>query len=188
MTCIKLKIKIKSLAYEAALIRKEERDLMCIVHNADDPKAKYLEFRLKNPRGSALGDDLFFHRTLDVRHEQRATLIAYGFLRGVPYRAIETEGRKGHERPGPNWGRVREMVEKYGRYGYTKTEKAQAWADIVAWRAVPALPREAAPRKRRPSAFPDAVQEAIKSPEKFMELMTGQRPDAPFTCPALLGS
>jgi|WetSurMetagenome_2_1015567.scaffolds.fasta_scaffold00090_67 hypothetical protein len=138
----KLKIKIKSLAYEAQAIRKEERATVR-VRVEDGIAPPRFAIRLKNPRGSSLGDDLYFHRTLDVRKEQRATLIAYGFLRGVPYAALEQGGyQPDGDREQPNWGRVREMAEKYGPYGYTKTERAQAWADIVAWRAVPALPRE----------------------------------------------
>jgi hypothetical protein len=137
----KLKIKIKSLAYEAQAIRKEERATVRVRVEDGQQPPRY-EIRLKNPRGSSLGDDLYLHRTLDVRNEQRATLIAYGFLRGVPYRAVEPDGRRGHERGGPNWKRVWDMVLKYGPYTLAKESRNTAWADIVAWRAVPALPRE----------------------------------------------
>lgn len=65
-----LRVKIKSLAVEARIIRTEER------------KAK--------ARGErALLDGLHTHRIFDVRIAARRTLLAYGYLRGKSYREIE---------------------------------------------------------------------------------------------------
>lgn len=82
-----LKVKIKSLQAEAKIIRKEER------------KAK--KFR----------DGLHNHRVVDVRREQRATLLAYGYLRGKALREIEQHTSY---LPYSTRERIRRMVEKYG--------------------------------------------------------------------------
>lgn len=80
-----LKVKIKSLAAEAQIIRKEER---------------------KNPK---LREGLSEHRKGVVRRASRETLLAYGFLRGKKYEEIEKTSRTQ-----PNWSNVGKMVLKYG--------------------------------------------------------------------------
>ena len=84
---IYLKIKIKSLAAEAAIIRQEEHRW----HGLS--QARY---------------GLHQHRILDVRREARASQLAYGFLRGRDYRVMEA---KCHENP--DWKRVQWVVEKF---------------------------------------------------------------------------
>lgn len=84
---IYLKVKIKSLAEEAKIIRKEE--------------ARNPEFRL----------GLAEHRKGIVRNEARHTLLAYAFLRGKDYKQVEP---KCHEKP--EWSRVESMIIKYGVY------------------------------------------------------------------------
>jgi hypothetical protein len=115
MSATFLKIKICSLAAEATIIRKHER------------RAK--------PRWQRNGDDTFFrlksHRTIDVRNEQRAALLAYGYLRGRPYRAIEANCTEW-----PNWTRVAELVRKYGPELLSKERALQAVQD---WRDVDAV-------------------------------------------------
>ena len=80
-----LKVKVKSLAAEARIIRTEER------------RNKY--FR------SGLAE----HRRTVVRREARHTLLAYGFLRGRKYQQIENNAQNP-----PDWARVKKMVAKYG--------------------------------------------------------------------------
>ena len=82
-----LKVKIKSLADEAKIIRTEEK-------KTDDPE-KYW--------------GLILHRTGTVRREARHTLLAYGFLRGKKYHQIENKC----DYP-PSWEKVEKMVQKYG--------------------------------------------------------------------------
>jgi hypothetical protein len=84
---IYLKVKIKSLAAEAGIIRKEE----------------------KRHRGE-VRSQLHQHRVLDVRREARAAILACGFLRGRDYRRMEMTPR---ERPA--WKRVEDLVKKYGQ-------------------------------------------------------------------------
>ena len=89
---IYLKVKLKSLAEEAKIIRKEE--------------------------SKAYGDLLYSlkaHRKHEVRFEARATQIAYAFLRGKPYRQVEphTPYTSGYYST-QLWARVKKMIEKYG--------------------------------------------------------------------------
>jgi len=85
-----LKVKVISLADEARTIRKEEN------------KAKALgETRL------LLG--LMDHRKGVVRPEARAALLAYGFLRGVPYHKMEKRCKEE-----PDWKRVKRLASKFG--------------------------------------------------------------------------
>ena len=89
-----LRIKIKSLAEEAKIIRREEKK----------PHSDMNEFGYS---GHRIG--LRCHRTGTVRREARHTLLAYGFIRGRKYRQMEAKC----EFP-PDWDAVRRMVGKYG--------------------------------------------------------------------------
>lgn len=84
-----LKVKIKSLAEEARIIRKET----------------------KRARLSSIKNGLYRHRIDVVRYEARHTHLAYGFLRGRSYEQME---QKAHV--APDWKKVRKMVEKYGSH------------------------------------------------------------------------
>lgn len=83
-----LRVKAKSLAEEARIIRKEE----------------------SRARGVLWGE-LNWHRRSVVRGEARATYLAYGLVRGTALDRIE---RPGSERDDSLWKKVRGMVEKYG--------------------------------------------------------------------------
>lgn len=80
-----LKVKLKSLAAEAKIIRLEEK------------------------RNRHFQNGLWLHRTTVVRSEARHTLLAYGFLKGRTYAQIERTCSRA-----PEWDRVRKMIEKYG--------------------------------------------------------------------------
>lgn len=84
---IELKVKIKSLAAEATIIRREER------------LAKTVETRAS----------LHQHRVGVVRYEARHSLLAYGYLRGRSYRQIEASCKRS-----PDWSSVERMIKKYG--------------------------------------------------------------------------
>lgn len=66
-----LKVKIKSLAEESRIIRREE-------------------WKSANTLRNRLHD----HRTYDVRRESRASSIAYGYLRGKPLSVVEQKGKR----------------------------------------------------------------------------------------------
>jgi hypothetical protein len=106
-----LKVKIKSLAAEARIIRLEE----------------------KRSNGR-LRWELWQHRVEVVRKEARLSQLAYGFLRGKQYEQIERKvgpelpnGRIGGGGPlsTQDWAKIESMVERFGarkywdrRYGY----------------------------------------------------------------------
>ena len=81
---IEMKVKIKSLAEEARIIRHEEKKTTGF---------RYLRLRQ--------------HRIWDVRRESRATQIAYACMRGVPYDAVEPNSRKDW-----NWKEVVSRAKK----------------------------------------------------------------------------
>ena len=78
---VRLKIKIKSLAAEAAIIRKEERKELGWRRRKNDPsRATYQSLRN--------------HRVDTVRRTARYSLLAYGFLRGREYLRMEKTCRE----------------------------------------------------------------------------------------------
>lgn len=112
-----LKIKLKSLAAEARIIRKAENRLQIPAMVAGDTPALTKEEREKNPELSksiakqariarnwhraqfrskpwygenrARLEELQLHRVRDVRESARATHLAYGFIRGRTYAQME---------------------------------------------------------------------------------------------------
>ena len=84
-----LKVKIKTLAAEARIIRIEER-------RAHTPEARM-----------GLAD----HRKGIVRHVARHALLAYGFLRGMKYHRMEARCTPGYE---PDWAQVAKVAKRFG--------------------------------------------------------------------------
>ncbi len=84
-----LRIKIRSLADEARVIRSEER-------------------KAKTNRQTALVNSLCLHRTKVVRPEARCALLCYAFLRGMPYERVEQMPKTR-----PDWRRIRKMIERF---------------------------------------------------------------------------
>ena len=84
-----LRVKLKSLAAEAKIIRIEEQ-------------------RANKYKDYATQTELHRHRIDVVRHASRHTLLAYQFLRGVPYEAVEKPNSKYVD-----WSNVLRMVHKY---------------------------------------------------------------------------
>jgi hypothetical protein len=111
MQSIELKVKIKSLAAEARIIKQEEQKALRhvralreyysqrntpLVADSVIPKARDQYVSLHN------------HRVVQVRAEARHSGLAYGFLRGTPYRRIEA---KCHVPP--NWVKVQSMIARF---------------------------------------------------------------------------
>ncbi len=84
-----LRVKLKSLAEEARIIRREEQR----THGR-------------------LRDELHLHRVGVVREAARATHIAYGLIKGRTYEQIERTAIYG-----PDWAAVEKMLAKYGPKG-----------------------------------------------------------------------
>ena len=100
-----LKVKIKSLAEEARIIRHEE-----VKRRASNFKKLHADIQ---QQADSERSSLHLHRTIDVRVETRAALLAYGFLRGRKYSQVETPPKKptGKEIP---LKRVVRLISKYG--------------------------------------------------------------------------
>lgn len=90
----KLKIKIKSLAEEAKIIRFEEKFY---------------------PGNSFFRESLKQHRVYIVREEARHALLAYAFMRQIPYKKIE---EKCHQKPLVR--KIEANVVNFNRAGYKK--------------------------------------------------------------------
>ena len=124
MSVAYLKVKIKSLAAEQAIIRHEEHKYLassrwCAKQTppaADGPAARHVWAGLQA-------------HSLNLRFEIRAALLAYAYLRGKPYSSVEPTPcwrRAPFCRVGPNWGRIAELVIKYGP---ARAEWSQAGKD-----------------------------------------------------------
>lgn len=103
-----LKVKLKSLAAEAKIIRAEEK-------------------KAKKYKDQELLSGLELHRKDVVRSAARHTLLAYAFIRGVPYKKVESKCEKA-----PDLKRIMSMIQKYGehhqRLGYYNPDKeANTW-------------------------------------------------------------
>lgn len=81
-----LRVKLKSLAVEARIIRREEQRTF-----------------------GALREELHRHRVLDVRKAARDTHVAYALIRGKTIDDIEP-----NRTSEPDWAAVEKMVKKYG--------------------------------------------------------------------------
>lgn len=118
MSKLFLKVKIKSLAAEAKIIRQM----------ANKPRMVREEgLSVKVPCGfyysSEMRFDLHSHRRFDVRREARSAQLAYGFLRSKSYRSMEEKCWDA-----PDETRIVEIAVKFG-----KLDKKQAAASIKEW-------------------------------------------------------
>ena len=96
-----LKVKIKSLAAEARIIKREEQKRRKAWRSVTRAETK------KETGRQARG--LREHRIGQVRPESRCALVAYGFLRGRPYKVVENSAKSE-----PDWDRVQRLIEKFG--------------------------------------------------------------------------
>jgi hypothetical protein len=126
MSTIYIRVKIKTLAAEARIIRLEERRA----------KARWKHLR---QRAGVTDDDevaqaavdsevLFFglknHRRGPVRSAAREAQLVYGFLRGTPYLALERTCRTE-----PDWREIGKLIK---RYGHPKTtDQLQEWCEAA---------------------------------------------------------
>lgn len=122
-----LKIKLKSLATEAAIIRKEEE------------KTKHS----KRPEVQDLRHEMHNHRVCDLRLESRATGLAYGYIRGKKYREIEPRSNYGQTQADVAlaWTlmepRIWGMIVKYGGQGKIPEAFVRQWLDAEGQRPLP---------------------------------------------------
>ena len=117
-----LKVKAKSLAEEAKIIRLERRKA----------KARARKLRLKYgdnvaSRGlSSRAWSLHSHGFWVVKREARATHLARNFLKGTPYRVVEKTTKP--DKVGPDWDAVQRMATKYGELDPRETaQRLEEW-------------------------------------------------------------
>lgn len=98
---VELKVKIKSLAAEAAIIRKEERKALQSGRWANAN-------RQNDDEHFNLFDRLRRHRVGRVRSAARSAQLAYAFLSGRPYRTVEKVGSRE-----PSWKNVERVIHAF---------------------------------------------------------------------------
>lgn len=142
-----LKIKIKSLAAEAKIIKQEERKWFKLIGSKEvadtyaDAQKGLCRLKPIYKKDHPLRMGLRQHRIDVVRPECRHSNIAYGFMRGRAYKQIEN---KCYEQP--NWERVARIVNTFSGAKYiAKGMDKQLFEDIKAWGAViPNTPQKSA--------------------------------------------
>jgi hypothetical protein len=121
----KFKIKIKSLAEEARIIRAQVKKMgkqwKAIVGPEDDLTLSCQRYRIASAQG-VLTD----HRIRVVAFEARHTLLAYAFLRGVPYRKVER-----YSDSTPNLASIARIIESLVWKGAVEREKLHGWIDAA---------------------------------------------------------
>lgn len=146
MSLAYLKVKIKSLAAEARIIRHDEeiwkRRSRPYRRAVNDMAKEFVAGRTNSyvvpdkvkPLDKA--DTTFWglrqHRIWDVRNEARAAQLAYAFLRKKPYSVTEPTGKdNGGRQSNPiDWQRVTKIAAKYG------PDRTLEWPTVREW-AVP---------------------------------------------------
>jgi len=151
---IELKIKSKHLALEPAIIRKEEKKLLKRIknhihhHQINSANLDWLVMYEDYPELYKIHEkyaSLYSHRSTVVRYEARATHLARAYLKGMPYKVVESKTRDDGLCNAVSSSLVR-MVMKYGTTRYNsdvdrsvvpfkviKTAEAKAWEDIKKW-------------------------------------------------------
>lgn len=115
---LNLKIKIKSLAAEAKIIRQEERKYLKHARACESEEhAEEHRFTMRS---------LQSHRKGGVRSEQRCSLLAYGFLKGMPYKRMEQSCRENNK---PNWDTIEKMAIRFGADQRDIKQRFAEWKD-----------------------------------------------------------
>lgn len=121
---VKLKVKVKSLAEEARIIRREEVKLKKIPFNKRGKITRYTF-------GEHIYDpvnQLDIHRRWDVRNEARATQLAIAYIKGKKCSKIEKSCDE-YKRLYYITDRVLKMVQKYHNKNTTR-EDIKEWFKI----------------------------------------------------------
>lgn len=152
-TSIQLRIKILSLADETRHIRRWEGRLKRAARH--HPAAKETFWSLRE------------HRRGVVSEEARHTLLAFGFLRGLAYKAMEPLRYSD-----PEWPAIFTMAQRYGNLKTSEDSNALV-AAFNAWKAA-----AGEPAKRHPSNNPPALPAASSPPAQAPSGQSDQSPPA----------
>jgi hypothetical protein len=130
---IHLKVKVKSLAAEARIIRAEER------------KAE-----------PVLQGTLHFHRIGPLKATSRETQLAYGCLRGVPYAKMESSTFTE-----PDWDSIKAMAQRFC-WVYNSASPRETWkkkeaAEVAIEEWLVAAKAALHVKERKPRARPKTV-------------------------------
>lgn len=148
---VHLKVKIKSLASEAQIIRREERRAKTSKHyrraakrllrlGREHVKGSFTELtnfeRELNTKKAMTPEpenytkfwSLRDHRTGVLRGEARSAQLAYGYLRGKQYEQLETKPKKfGKRYYSPDFKRILEIVLKFADNKSEIPEQFENW-------------------------------------------------------------
>jgi hypothetical protein len=108
---IHLKVKVKTLAAEARIIRKEERKALKAGRYwkyADAPRDPHKSGRAMQDAYRTY-ESLHEHRTGIVRSAARINNLAYGFLIGLSYEEMER-----YAKTEPHWNGIEKLVKRFG--------------------------------------------------------------------------
>ena len=116
---IELKIKAKSLAAEARIIRSEETKLVSAIKCAvfpplSDKSDIANRKRARCDRLTRALNSIVSHRCAAVRREARYTNLARAFLRGRSYKQVENKVLPPHALTSLEWDKVAAMVKRHG--------------------------------------------------------------------------
>lgn len=126
MISIELKVKNKSLAAEARIIRREEDKLKAWELRHRSRRHDFKSKTVKDDRGvehtkvsggwDSKSDELHnkrmqlaAHRRVLVRQERRAAHLAFCFLKGTDYLKVESSAKSR-----PDWGKIERLAKRYG--------------------------------------------------------------------------
>jgi hypothetical protein len=118
MKSTQLKIKIKSLASEQEIIRQEEGKLKRTIRSI----RSWQQTNDPVPQEEAL-QSITHHRKIEVRRHLRYAHLCYAYMRGMPYKAVESRTRTGNEP-------VKSLViAEVGRFvgKHVKAEEIERW-------------------------------------------------------------
>ncbi len=132
MKITELKVKIKTLAAEARIIALEEQRALRRLAHAGEGRTE---------AAKAAWQSLREHRRGVVGTAARRSLLAYGFLRGLPYARIEPSNSSK-----PDWDEVWRVAERFapspGRTRVDEPERAALTERWAAWRTAAEAHRE----------------------------------------------
>lgn len=171
---VHLKVKIKSLADEARIIKAEERRLkpkplkpglrkrlstVLAQNDLDVHERASLKRRARKPTANQVAGfwSCRDHRLNVVRPEARRTLVAYGFMRGLDYLRIENP-RPENKLTNDDWGAIKSMVVRHAPRAVKDRVAVESKFDIwmtkslQAWEAVPRKPKVTVPAQANPVA------------------------------------
>lgn len=126
-----MRVRVKELAQEAKFIRHEETK----IKNNKLYRSDYFEL---SPDKQKIVNDmardcykLNSHRRHDVREAARAAQLAYGFLRGIPYKNIEGKRKLEKEYRFKHYilPEIKRLATKFGRLGYKENydQEVENW-------------------------------------------------------------